>query len=74
MRRAGYLITPTLMLYGTGGFAYGKTSVSDNISVSSNNGPGGAGSNQYLEDKAWLDSGRRRRGCSVRLEKLDLET
>ena len=41
--RAGFLITPTLMLYGTGGLAYGKTSVSDNISVSPNTGTGGAG-------------------------------
>ena len=29
--RVGYLITPTLMLYGTGGLAYGKTKVTDNV-------------------------------------------
>lgn len=31
--RAGFLVTPTIMLYGTGGLAYGKTSVTDNIAV-----------------------------------------
>ena len=30
--RAGFLISPTLMLYGTGGLAYGKVSVTDNFS------------------------------------------
>lgn len=29
--RVGYLITPTLMLYGTGGLAYGKTTFTDNV-------------------------------------------
>jgi outer membrane immunogenic protein len=29
--RVGYLITPTLMLYGTGGLAYGETKVTDNV-------------------------------------------
>ncbi len=38
--RAGFLISPTLMLYGTGGLAYGKTSISDNISAVVNT-PGG---------------------------------
>ncbi len=41
--RAGYLITPALMLYGTGGLAYGKTSVSDNVSGSLNFGGGAPG-------------------------------
>ena len=30
--RAGYLINPTLMLYGTGGLAYGKVKATDNFS------------------------------------------
>ena len=38
--RAGFLISPTLMLYGTGGLAYGKTSISDNLSAVINT-PGG---------------------------------
>ena len=29
--RAGFLISPTLMLYGTGGLAYGKVSATDNF-------------------------------------------
>jgi outer membrane immunogenic protein len=29
--RVGYLVTPTLMLYGTGGLAYGETKVTDNV-------------------------------------------
>jgi outer membrane immunogenic protein len=33
--RAGFLVTPTIMLYGTGGLAYGKTRVTDNITVNS---------------------------------------
>jgi outer membrane immunogenic protein len=36
--RAGYLITPTLMLYGTGGLAYGKVSVFDTITFASSPG------------------------------------
>ena len=31
--RAGVLVTPTILLYGTGGLAYGKASVSDTITV-----------------------------------------
>jgi outer membrane immunogenic protein len=38
--RAGYLITPTIMLYGTGGLAYGKVSVTDNIAATITAAPG----------------------------------
>ena len=31
--RAGFLLTPTILLYGTGGLAYGKASVSDTITL-----------------------------------------
>ena len=31
--RAGFLVTPTIMLYGTGGLAYGKVSLTDNITA-----------------------------------------
>jgi outer membrane immunogenic protein len=39
--RAGFLINPTLMLYGTGGLAYGKVSASDNATlvIDIGNGP-----------------------------------
>lgn len=39
--RAGFLISPTLMLYGTGGLAYGKVSVNDNVTlvIDTGNGP-----------------------------------
>jgi outer membrane immunogenic protein len=39
--RAGVLVTPTILLYGTGGLAYGKTSVVGNITATgtSPNGP-----------------------------------
>jgi outer membrane immunogenic protein len=33
--RAGVLVTPTILLYGTGGLAYGKASVTDTITVTS---------------------------------------
>ena len=39
--RAGFLVTPTIMLYGTGGLAYGKTSFTDYISISSTTGISG---------------------------------
>jgi outer membrane immunogenic protein len=32
--RAGFLVTPTIMVYGTGGLAYGRTSLTDTISIS----------------------------------------
>jgi outer membrane immunogenic protein len=32
--RVGYLVTPTLLVYGTGGFAYGQTNL--NVSITSN--------------------------------------
>jgi outer membrane immunogenic protein len=34
--RLGYLATPDLLLFGTGGFAYGRTEVSANIANTSN--------------------------------------
>jgi outer membrane immunogenic protein len=41
--RVGFLISPTLMLYGTGGLAYGKVSATDNfssvITIDVGNGP-----------------------------------
>jgi outer membrane immunogenic protein len=39
--RAGFLVSPTLMLYGTGGLAYGKVSASDNATlvIDTGNGP-----------------------------------
>ena len=36
--RAGYLITPTLLLYGTGGLAYGKVSIFDTVTMASDPG------------------------------------
>jgi outer membrane immunogenic protein len=39
--RAGFLITPTILLYGTGGLAYGKTSVTDNITITTTGNPNG---------------------------------
>lgn len=39
--RAGFLVSPTLMLYGTGGLAYGRVSASDNASVTIDLGLGG---------------------------------
>jgi outer membrane immunogenic protein len=39
--RAGFLVTPTIMLYGTGGLAYGRTSFTDYISVSTSTGISG---------------------------------
>jgi len=40
--RAGFLVTPTIMLYGTGGLAYGKTNVTDNITINGTTVPFGA--------------------------------
>jgi outer membrane immunogenic protein len=31
--RAGFLVTPTIMVFGTGGLAYGKVSLTDNITT-----------------------------------------
>ena len=38
--RLGWLATPAVLLYGTGGLAYGQVNVSNTISVAQNCGPG----------------------------------
>jgi outer membrane immunogenic protein len=38
--RVGWLATPSVLLYGTGGLAYGKVNVSSNINVAQSCGPG----------------------------------
>ena len=39
--RAGVLVVPTVLLYGTGGLAYGNVQVTDTVTVTSTNSPSG---------------------------------
>ncbi len=49
--RAGFLVTPTILLYGTGGLAYGKVSVTDNIAVNFTGTPAFVGATSISASK-----------------------
>jgi outer membrane immunogenic protein len=61
--RIGYLWTPTLLVYGTGGFAYGSAyanvaqSAVENVSRTVTP-PGGAADTSYTQTNTWLGGGR----------------
>ena len=69
--RAGLLVTPTIMLYGTGGLAYGRTSFTDYISVSTTTGISGATAISSSKTRVGWTAGAGVEGAL--LEQLDLE-
>ena len=55
--RVGYLVMPTLLAYGTAGFAYGGVSSTVWLATSGNDGTGGGGSLAYSNTQAGWTAG-----------------
>lgn len=55
--RVGYLVMPTLLAYGTAGFAYGGVSSTVYLATSGNNGTGGGGSLSYANTQSGWTAG-----------------
>lgn len=62
--RLGYLWTPTLLVYGTGGLAYGAAyanvvqSAAENVTTTRTNLNNASSTTTYNQTNAWLDGGR----------------
>lgn len=55
--RLGFLATPTLLLYGTGGLAYGDVSASVSLLQLASNGASGAGAGAFSETRTGWTAG-----------------
>ncbi|MBY6240238.1 outer membrane protein [Methylosinus sp. Sm6] len=55
--RLGYLVTPTLLVYGTGGLAYGQTNLSATVSQSAPGGAVGSSSVSFSDTRVGWTAG-----------------